>query len=685
MASVARWGALLGLALAGCAGGGAEAPAFANLGADAEYVGAATCATCHEDIAATYASHGMANSMYRLTAATRVEPALDSAIVDPHTGFEYRVIETPDGLAQEERQVAGDGTEVARLVRPMEWVVGSGDAARTYFARRGDRLVELPLTWYTQDGGRWDFSPGYRASNPRFGRTMPDGCMSCHNAVPERVEGVEDAFVEIPEGIGCERCHGPGSVHVEARLASDGPAEGPDSTIVNPRWLPIDLRLDVCSQCHLHATVDVLRQGEDAFSYRPGRPLSAHEALFAVPGIDEGGEGVAVVSHAARMQASACYQGSIATAAPLECVTCHDPHEGFESRPAGSRSAACLTCHADGLAEAVPVALRREHAKTMGCVTCHMPRVEADDAPHSSFTDHWIRVVRGPVRGVEPEVGRSGVVAPLAARDREGDEGALTEGMAAVALGVRQQRQDPVATGAQFIRIALDRLDAEAWPDARFLLGVALLQAGRADEAVGPLRAAAEAATPATRPQRLETLARALADAGRSQQAEAIFRQAVDAQPRRPETHRELGRFELAQNRAEAGRAALREAVRLDPWDAEAHLLLGIAEAADGGEGTDAWREAVRLDPELAAVVSSGVRVEAGEVEPLWTAQKAFGWPASAPLEPNASVVVYSTSGGALARGTWGDVARRLGSGVVVVSAGGSVRRVAVVRDRAAT
>jgi len=676
-----RGGALLlALALAGCAGGGAEVPAFANLGTDAEYVGAATCATCHEDIAATYASHGMANSMVRLTAETRIEPLLQSPIMDPHSGFEYRVIETDAGLAQEERQLNADGAEVARLVRSMDWVVGSGDAARTYFARRGDRLVELPLTWYTQDGGRWDFSPGYRASNPRFGRTMPDGCMSCHNAVPERVEGVEDAFAEIPEGIGCERCHGPGSAHVEARLASDEVGEGPDSTIVNPRWLPIELRLDVCSQCHLHATVEVLRQGEDAYSYRPGRPLSAHEALFAVPGVDEGGEGVAVVSHAARMQASPCYQGSASTATPLECVTCHDPHEGFESRPAGSRSAACVTCHDDGLADAVPASLRREHAKTMGCVTCHMPRVEADDAPHSSFTDHWVRVVEGPVRAVEPQVGRTGVVAPLDRTDREGDVGALYEGVAAITLGVRQQRQDPVARGAQFIRIALDRLDVEAWPDARFLLGVALLQAGRADEAVDPLRAAAEAATPATRPQRLETLARALADAGRPELAAVVFRQAIGAQPRRPESHRELGRFELAQNRAEAAEDALREAVRLDPWDPEAHLLLGLARSARGGDGTALWREAVRLDPELAAVVAAGVRVGAGGVEPLWTVPAVFGWPAAAPIEPGASVVVFSTSGGVLARGGWGEVARRLGSGVVVVSASGRVRRVAIVR-----
>ena len=674
--------ALLAAIASGCAGGGTEAPAFANLGPDATYVGAATCATCHEEIAAAYATHGMANSLYALTAETRVEPLLDTPVVDPHTGFEYRVVETANGLAQEERQLDADGREVARLVRSMDLVIGSGDAARTYVARRGDRLVELPLTWYTQGGGRWDFSPGYRASNPRFSRTIPDGCMSCHNAVPERVEGVEDAFASIPEGIGCERCHGPGSVHVDARLASDGGADGPDSTIVNPKWLPLDLRLDVCSQCHLHATVNVLRQGETAYSYRPGRPLSAHEALFAVPGRDEGGTGIAVVSHAARMRASPCFEGSVRTGDPLECVTCHDPHRGFEARPAGARSAACVTCHADGLADAVPTALRAEHAASAGCVSCHMPRVEADDAPHASFTDHWIRVVEGPVRAVEPEVGRTGLVAPLAAADREGDVGALTEGMAAVTLGVREHRPEAVARGAEFVRVALDRLDAADWPDAQFLLGVALLQAGRAADAVGPLRVAAEVAAPSTRPQRLETLARALADAQRGREAEVAFLAAVRAQPRRPESHREGGRWLLAQSRLDAAAASLDEAIRLDPWDPEAHLLLGLAEVASGRDGTVDWQDAVRLDPALAGPLAAGIRV-GSEVAPLWTEPTVFGWPVARRVGLGESVTAYSSSGAVLGRGAWGEVARGLPSGVVVVSGGGAVRRVAVVREAA--
>ena len=71
----------------------------------------------------------------------------------------------------------------------MDYVVGSGSAARTYLTEENGRLYELPLAWYTQSrtnpeqgatvgeagsGGHWGFSPGYAESNARFGRTIPE-------------------------------------------------------------------------------------------------------------------------------------------------------------------------------------------------------------------------------------------------------------------------------------------------------------------------------------------------------------------------------------------------------------------------------------------------------------------------------------------------------------------------------
>ena len=57
--------------------------------------------------------------------------------------------------------------------------------------------------------------------------------------------------------IGCERCHGPGELHV----AHPEIIGGRDMTIVNPASLAPSLRDAVCEQCHLQGEKRVLRRG----------------------------------------------------------------------------------------------------------------------------------------------------------------------------------------------------------------------------------------------------------------------------------------------------------------------------------------------------------------------------------------------------------------------------------------
>ena len=658
---------------------------------DAAYVGSASCGSCHADVADAYGGHAKSASMGRWTPAVRVEPLLEQAIVDPATGFEYRVVEVDGRLAQEERQLDAAGREVARLVRPMEWVVGSGTLARTYFAERGDRLVQLPLTWYTggpagagrTPAGRWDLSPGYEAANQRFGRVMPERCLYCHNATPEPVPGVEDAFAQIPEGVGCEQCHGPGSAHVAwAEAAPPGTAGGGvDVGLVDLGALPLGLRLDVCQSCHLHGTVDVYREGESAFTYRPGRPLSAHVGLFTAPELVDR-EGIEVASHVDRMKASPCFQETQGTPRALECTSCHDPHASFASQGPGATTASCRSCHEPAeLQAAVPARLRAQHAPAADCVSCHMPRVGAAGVPHAEVVDHYVRVVGGGEgRPAPPALGRGGVVVPLMDRDRDGDEGGLYEGMATVQYGARASDPEAVAVGVQFVEIALGLLpEPVARGDAQFLLGAALLSAGRAPDALAPLARAVEAGATG---QRLETLGRALADLGRADEAAAAFDRAARAAPRRPETHRERGRFWLARARPARAADALRTALDLDPWDPEAHLLLGLA--TGGAERDAAWREAVRLDPDLAGALASGRRTDG---RPLWTGRDVYGWPARSGWSAlgRGPLTVYSPGGTPLARAATGAGwdgrradGRPLGPGVYLASAGGRVVRFVV-------
>ena len=140
--------------------------------------------------------------------------------------------------------------------------------------------------------------------------------------------------VEVIEpAIGCERCHGPGELHVAwhegalPNLYSDAgrstPAEGAkDNTIVNPARLSRELSEAVCQQCHLQGDVQVTVRGRRHDSFRPGFPLSdfRHEyRLFA-------SSDMTVVGHVEQMQQSRCYTESDS----LTCTTCHDPHVNLQ-------------------------------------------------------------------------------------------------------------------------------------------------------------------------------------------------------------------------------------------------------------------------------------------------------------------------------------------------------------------
>ena len=585
---------------------GAEQPSpYLNVADDVAYVGDASCAQCHGEIAESYATHGMAQSFYPMTEDVAVEDFDGTEVKDPTGGFVYTARRDGDRFVQEERQVGPDGRVLNRLVRTMDYVVGSGSAARTYLTDEGGVLRQLPLTWYTQSAtnpeqgttvgdagaeasGYWAFSPGYETSNGRFGRAVPPACMSCHNGTSPPVEYVDGAYQDLAMGIGCEQCHGPGELHVEARTIDPEAADSVDYTIVNPEHLELDLRLDVCQQCHLNGTVSVIRDGETADSYRPSRPLSAHRALFVVANEDP--NAVDVISHADRMKASACFTESAA----MDCVTCHDPHEGFREKPAAYFNDTCAGCHApDALAAAMPTAeAKAQHAVGADCFSCHMPKVTADDAPHASFTDHYIRVVGDDaVTGVAT----SGELEPYFERDQGTEEGETYLAMATVVYGRRTGDRAELTKGAAL----LDRVAArETAPgEAKYLLGFTRTLLGQDAAAIEPLRAAiGEKATP----ERLNTLAQAMERVGRpAADVEALYTQALQIQPAAAEVRVNYGRFLEATGRLPAALDAYTRAASDRPDLAAAHANRGrlLARQGDIDGAVDALDQAVTLEP----------------------------------------------------------------------------------------
>ena len=82
-------------------------------------------------------------------------------------------------------QIGPDGREINSEELPVDYVMGSGNHARTYLSRKTNgALIELPLAWYSEKGGYWAMNPGYDTPHPPSHRLVAYECMFCHNSYP---------------------------------------------------------------------------------------------------------------------------------------------------------------------------------------------------------------------------------------------------------------------------------------------------------------------------------------------------------------------------------------------------------------------------------------------------------------------------------------------------------------------
>jgi hypothetical protein len=351
---------------------------FQNTGNDARYIGIAACADCHKEQHASYV----------LTAHSRALAVLDPQTEPPDTslrhapsGRDYKVYREGGQFRHEELLKDEAGREVARVDLPVKYLIGSGNFCRSYLVEVDGFLHESPLTWYTAKK-KWEMSPGYDfPEHWSFERPATIGCLNCHAGRVEPVDGSVHRMTIHERAIGCERCHGPGSLHAERHRTDKTRAAGEDRTIVNPARLSRPLLESICAECHLNGPAVVALRGRGPIDFRPGRPLADYRVDYR---FDSGSEQMTVVGHIEQLRRSRCYQRSES----LTCITCHDPHahEQPKDKVAFFRQK-CLDCHADRGCS-VP-ADERVSKERDNCAACHMPRGDTD-IPHIAFTHHRI-------------------------------------------------------------------------------------------------------------------------------------------------------------------------------------------------------------------------------------------------------------------------------------------------------
>jgi hypothetical protein len=313
------------------------------------FVGNQACASCHADIAAKYRQTPMAQS------SGRVEEVPPGVFRHDPSGTQYRI---------ERSGVVRLSRESKTGERRLEYFIGSGAEGRSYLWQRDGFLFEAPLTWYARTKA-WGASPGYEGDRQsRWNRAIEPSCLYCHASGTEWREGSENQYRDPPfaeNGVACERCHGPGSLHIQGK-----------AKMVNPAKLEPGRRDSVCAQCHLSGEARIVRAGRRLEDFRPGDLLSDFAAYF----VRDEPAPLNVNSHVEKLALSICRRAS---GDRLWCGTCHDPHEV----PAAPERAAyfrerCLSCHQTSQCD-----------RGFDCTSCHMPQSPAADA-HGVFTDHSI-------------------------------------------------------------------------------------------------------------------------------------------------------------------------------------------------------------------------------------------------------------------------------------------------------
>lgn len=389
---------------------------YLNHSDTARYVGMNTCRLCHQDIYETFIKTGMGRSF---AAATKSKSAADftrSSLYDRFSDFHYRAYWSRDSLFVGEFRLAGADTQ-HRRTEQVNYIIGSGQHTNSHLRLRNGYLCQMPMTFYTQKG-KWDLPPGFENGvNTRFSRKIGLECMTCHNAYPDLVAGSENKYTRLPEGIDCERCHGPGSIHVAQRSTGSrvDTARFIDYSIVNPAKLSINAQFDICQRCHLQGNA-VVKEGKSFYDFRPGQQLSDFISVF-LSKYSNADEEFIMASHADRLKQSACFIQSYARAGKknllrpykeaMTCVTCHNPHVSVRETNANVFNDACNRCHVSipvghpALAKAADdpqrlAALRKakcglRSTTVSNCVSCHMPVSGSVDIPHVTVHDHYIR------------------------------------------------------------------------------------------------------------------------------------------------------------------------------------------------------------------------------------------------------------------------------------------------------
>jgi hypothetical protein len=352
---------------------------------DTNAVGDATCISCHRDKASFEGTAHRLTTRYptRGTIAGSFQSG-ENVLRTASSSLHFRMHVDSTGFYQ--TAVVGNAPDTSSRTERIAYVVGSGRKGQSFLYWVGDRLFQLPVSYWTSLHS-WINSPGpaYVEGKANFERAVAPRCLECHATW---IEWVPDLSAvnryrrgSAVLGITCERCHAAGQEHVARERSPLRLAREP--AIVNPVRLARERQMEACAQCH----GGLGEPRVPSFSYVAGKRLSDYlylAPLASAATVDVHGNQVAL------LERSRCY-----TSSQMTCLTCHDVHR--QQRNLAELSGRCLTCHQEQSCGLFPT---RGHTLAGRCVDCHMPLQNSNlivaalerKQERVQVRTHWIRV-----------------------------------------------------------------------------------------------------------------------------------------------------------------------------------------------------------------------------------------------------------------------------------------------------
>lgn len=351
------------------------------------YIGDNACRSCHAEQSLTFN-----RTAHHLTSQLPEANAVQGAFAG---GSNQLKIAAADGqpIVTYKMEEKASGYYLSAISRSAEhserigMVIGSGVRGQSYLYWHDDELYELPVSYWS-DGKQWINSPGFGNGPPVFDRPASPRCLECHVTYleplsPDPADNRYDKATLVA-GISCEICHGPGAQHAMLHRRT-GSASLKEEAILNPAHFSRDRKVDMCALCHNGAQQTLLG---DAFSYKPGQPLSDY--LQENPA-DNLSRPDVHANQVGLLKRSRCYLDS----PQMNCSTCHQVHA--PERSAASYSPRCLSCHR---VQSCGMEKKLGAKIADNCIDCHMPVLQTDaiisqtndKVIRTQMRTHWIKV-----------------------------------------------------------------------------------------------------------------------------------------------------------------------------------------------------------------------------------------------------------------------------------------------------